>query len=1486
MAKSVKGNGMTRMIAVVFVISFMISAFSVVIQGGVIENFDIIDNVDVVDNVDVSKMVGPIQVDSLVPIEEVESTIVERGQFWNEYSDGSIVDSIFPINYWNSIESAYLPIDTNIYRNMFGEYYWKNAKNTYDVYFKQYSEYERVSMVFYKNYGEVFTPSEISFGFNNVTWRNDTSVELVSDLTSSIGSVSGNIISYDSFDNCSEIYQITNNSLQTALLFSDIIEPIMNDVDSLVIEGIINKEVSMNIYVDGFLWNEVSEISGKVIDFGFDSDDILYSLDALTIFDSEMNMSNGTYVIDNLGGGDYTYKVVVPYSFVDSVTYPMVIDPTWWVTNTVMLIATNKDAMDSDTTHLHVSATDSRYDSTTVNANLYLNTNGSLINSKLDKSWNNVPGEGEVWNYQNYTDPTALTSPTLNWNGGIARSGNAIDYTAVTSAVNGNLYNDLVANGQGYYSGIYNTYLTGMASKMGSYAYTGATNPFGNGYGGSVQYNSVMGMTEQLVERHINYGSDNEIRFKSCISLFSDSDVGTDHRYATTPIEVPVMNPNSYGDFQLYMKGNDGVLYSLLRINARVPAHTLARVSYPAEYWVNSAYNTGIATPCYIYDGRGVLKNTVNIYGQTGEGKKHWPGAWYNNVDFKFNSQAFYVNITDINMITLTANVNIDMYSNVNVMQHTSFVITLPVGIHSIEELRVYFTQVDAGVHSGWSVSGYGLSVDDFSVKRSQDCYYGTGDVCYSDSLNISQSYIIEGSPTDSGFIYRWDYFTFDTIQPSLTDVKVQFYYYDGSWFLIPNSKLPLNSAGYDGDGNSVVVDLSGLSKTSYWKIRVKFTLSSTTNLTTPMIENWSFGLLKARLSGSTAVLMRDNILVEPRGIDYSGNGNIIIDVGDSSWIANPYMRMYYYNGASCPDINSNVWTTISSDVYRASMVPNGWAPIINADNIQISLGTPNNGLYHSYLWYPNVPSTLTNYWYKVVIRDVSWYDSVTMPTRVLFMTTSLVSTIVKNNAPVANAGSDRNVMGMQTINFDADIDNADGGSYGGVLCLDTCEWKFIGPFGFNQVFNNSVSSVADGVASLQFPRPGVYTATLTLVDVYGLVDVDTATITVDNVYPYAFYEIDGETEPYVIGVLKDYYFDATLSQDYDGFIVMYSWDWGDGTWTNATPANGGSYVMKSFTSAGTYDVTLTVIDDSTFETDVTKTVELVVGIPTAEIADSGGNIISGTVVDIALGERLTLSGGASTAGSGNIINYVWNWGDGIETEASTPLSSHVYTISGDYAVTLTIENTLHYFDDAFIYVNATEPQGDDGIGNATAFDSLGKNPRFEYSVNCSNTTEIDVTSSLRKDGFGGAWLEEHVFKESIYVNIIRVSGVFDGANLTGNETEEVNVKGRYFGEPISAENILFSSGAWSDMYIFVSKDGVWTLCNIVEPTGATVDAKSGEIDFTFDSDWDEIVILTNPGLGKALKYTFGSENYTPASIGLLGLVAVPMRKKGERDDD
>jgi beta propeller repeat protein len=130
---------------------------------------------------------------------------------------------------------------------------------------------------------------------------------------------------------------------------------------------------------------------------------------------------------------------------------------------------------------------------------------------------------------------------------------------------------------------------------------------------------------------------------------------------------------------------------------------------------------------------------------------------------------------------------------------------------------------------------------------------------------------------------------------------------------------------------------------------------------------------------------------------------------------------------------------------------------------------------------------------------------------------------------------------------------------------------------------------------------------------------------------------------------------DASGSSDSDGTITNYHWDFGDNSSADGVSVN------HTYTSAGAYQVILTVTDDGGATGTATTSV-LVDTPPIATISP---------VATVALGQTTTLDGSGSSDLDGSIVSYAWDFGDG--SVGSGVTTSHVYADSGTYQITLTV---------------------------------------------------------------------------------------------------------------------------------------------------------------------------------------------------------------------
>ncbi|MEN8006038.1 MAG: PKD domain-containing protein [Candidatus Krumholzibacteriota bacterium] len=134
--------------------------------------------------------------------------------------------------------------------------------------------------------------------------------------------------------------------------------------------------------------------------------------------------------------------------------------------------------------------------------------------------------------------------------------------------------------------------------------------------------------------------------------------------------------------------------------------------------------------------------------------------------------------------------------------------------------------------------------------------------------------------------------------------------------------------------------------------------------------------------------------------------------------------------------------------------------------------------------------------------------------------------------------------------------------------------------------------------------------------------------------------------------------FSSAGSNDPDGTIDSYLWDFGDGgTSTQANP----SY---TYTVAGNYTVTLTVTDNLGAEGSDTAAADITAP-NQAPVAEANGPYSGLT------GSAVAFSSAGSNDSDGTIVSYLWTFGDGGTSTEANP--SYTYAAAGSYTVTLTV---------------------------------------------------------------------------------------------------------------------------------------------------------------------------------------------------------------------
>jgi PKD repeat protein len=326
------------------------------------------------------------------------------------------------------------------------------------------------------------------------------------------------------------------------------------------------------------------------------------------------------------------------------------------------------------------------------------------------------------------------------------------------------------------------------------------------------------------------------------------------------------------------------------------------------------------------------------------------------------------------------------------------------------------------------------------------------------------------------------------------------------------------------------------------------------------------------------------------------------------------------------------------------------------------------------------------------------------------------VTTVFINSAPRAIAGGDILASPGQIIKFDGsksyDLDGK----------IISYQWDF----------GDGVRTAHTATTKRSFTRPGMYTATLTVIDNSGATNAQNqAKILVHvNSRPIAKPGKD------MLACETTVPFDGSASADPDGDPLTYFWDFGDDS-----PVETGAKVIHTYDKPGIYPVILTV-DDGTGLQNARHSASTVVTINQAPIASIGGNRM------VCAGDVVPFSGSASRDPEGGLLKYHWDFGDGTEGHGVSPTKT--YTKGGFYPVTLMVK------DDSGLPCNT-------GIDRVIVL--VGESPVANAGQDmtaCANTeVQFDGTKSRDLDGlvnryswdFGDGTVEEgpnptHVFTE------------------------------------------------------------------------------------------------------------------------------------------
>jgi len=194
-------------------------------------------------------------------------------------------------------------------------------------------------------------------------------------------------------------------------------------------------------------------------------------------------------------------------------------------------------------------------------------------------------------------------------------------------------------------------------------------------------------------------------------------------------------------------------------------------------------------------------------------------------------------------------------------------------------------------------------------------------------------------------------------------------------------------------------------------------------------------------------------------------------------------------------------------------------------------------------------------------------------------------------------------------------------------------------------------------LAFFVFPEPRTYTVTLKVID-----DKDSWNTTSKNITVYAppvaifTYSV---SEPLINETVT---FNASDSYDLDGSIMSYSWDFGDET--NGT----GVTVDHTYLIEENYTVVLNVTDNDGFTNSTFKSITITTRYPLASFTYSPTFPI--------VNQTITFDASFSEPRGGTIDSYAWNFGDGTIITENIPTTTHAYTTTGTFTVTLNVTDS------------------------------------------------------------------------------------------------------------------------------------------------------------------------------------------------------------------
>jgi len=352
--------------------------------------------------------------------------------------------------------------------------------------------------------------------------------------------------------------------------------------------------------------------------------------------------------------------------------------------------------------------------------------------------------------------------------------------------------------------------------------------------------------------------------------------------------------------------------------------------------------------------------------------------------------------------------------------------------------------------------------------------------------------------------------------------------------------------------------------------------------------------------------------------------------------------------------------------------------------------------------------------------------------------------TVVVHQAPIAHAGSDRIAAENETIEFDGSTSaSRDGG-------IASYAWDF------------GDGTAGEGMrVKHAYAKYGTYKVRLTIKDNSDPnwnTNYDDIQIVI-NKMPEA-----KAAFPQMVNPGDVISFDGSGSQDLDGYVKTYLWDFGDGG--KGTEM----YARHAFAKPGTYTVSLRVIDNTECRNN-SHTITQPIRVNTPPYAAAGPDQV------VSVGDLVAVDGLASRDPDGNIASWFWSFGDG--DTARSVKTTHRFNKPGNYNVTLEVADATGLSsgkatDVAVIKVNyppvaMVDKEINRALGETIAFDA-GSSYDRDGLITDYLWLFPDGTSKRQKVVY-------HVFdKPGSYEVVLKVTDDAGVANSTAEAVQKVRI--------------------------------------------------------------------------------------------------------------